>query len=87
MGLLRENPAMYPLLPLYNSFLSACVQNESVNYANNCLELMEHQTVGNNEITYALLLKVCEKMLYVSFLVLIMSNSQFHLLIGMAKCD
>ncbi|CDP14603.1 unnamed protein product [Coffea canephora] len=58
MGLLRENPAMYPLLPLYNSFFSACVQNESVNYANNCLELMEHQTVGNNEITYALLLKL-----------------------------
>lgn len=58
MGLLRQNPAMYPLLPLCNSFLSACVQNESVNYANNCLELMEHQTVGNNEITYSLLLKL-----------------------------
>lgn len=65
MNLLQENPAIYPLLPVYNNFLSACVQIHSVNYANDCLDLMEHRTVGKNEITYSQLLKVCKDQLVI----------------------
>ncbi|KAL3505482.1 hypothetical protein ACH5RR_035323 [Cinchona calisaya] len=58
MSLLQENPAIYPLLPVYNNFLGACVQTHTTNYANDCLDLMEHQKVGKNEITYSQLIKL-----------------------------
>lgn len=46
------------MLPIYNNFLAACYETQSVDYASKCMDLMEHQMVGKNEITYAQLLKV-----------------------------
>lgn len=61
MCLVQDNPGVYPLLPVYNNFLSSCVQTSSLAFANDCLNLMEHQMVGKSEITYAELLKVCKQ--------------------------
>lgn len=60
MSSLGENPDIYPVLPMYNYFLEACVQMHSVNHASKCLDLMEKQMVGKNEVTYTELLKVCK---------------------------
>ncbi|XVF35846.1 hypothetical protein REPUB_Repub19eG0006300 [Reevesia pubescens] len=53
-----ENLGIYPLLPVYNSFLGACAKMQSVVHANQCLDLMERRRVGKNEITYSELLKL-----------------------------
>lgn len=58
MKFLREEHNTYPILPMYNSLLSACAQMESSDYANRCLDLMESQMIGKNDITYLALLKV-----------------------------
>ncbi|MBA0550393.1 hypothetical protein Golob_021344 [Gossypium lobatum] len=58
MKFLRENHGTYPLLPVYNCFLGACAKMKSITHANQCLDLMELQRVGKNEITYSVLLKL-----------------------------
>ncbi|TYI42821.1 hypothetical protein ES332_A01G125200v1 [Gossypium tomentosum] len=58
MKFLRENHGTYPLLPVYNCFLGASAKMKSVIHANQCLDLMELQRVGKNEITYSVLLKL-----------------------------
>nr|KJB14291.1 hypothetical protein B456_002G118000 [Gossypium raimondii] len=58
MKFLRENHGTYPLLPVYNCFLGACAKMKSIIHANQCLDLMELQRVGKNEITYSVLLKL-----------------------------
>lgn len=55
---MEENPNSYSMLPVYNNFLVACSETHTVDYANECMGLMEHQMVGKNEITYAQFLKV-----------------------------
>ncbi|KAL2522093.1 Pentatricopeptide repeat-containing protein [Forsythia ovata] len=58
VNILGENSDATPTLPVYNNLLGACVQMHSLNYANECLNLMEHQMMGRNEITYSELLKL-----------------------------
>ncbi|KAB2044757.1 hypothetical protein ERO13_D01G092700v2 [Gossypium hirsutum] len=58
MKFLRENHGTYPFLPVYNCFLGACAKMKSIIHANQCLDLMELQRVGKNEITYSVLLKL-----------------------------
>ncbi|CAI9117071.1 OLC1v1018395C1 [Oldenlandia corymbosa var. corymbosa] len=58
ISVLRENPDMYPLLTVCNDFLSFCDQNHTINYVKDCLDFMDHQMVGKNELTYSLLLKL-----------------------------
>ncbi|MCD7468314.1 hypothetical protein HAX54_006384 [Datura stramonium] len=58
MSIMGENPNCYSMLPIYNNFLAACYETQTVDYANECIGLMEHQMVGKNEITYAQLLKL-----------------------------
>ncbi|OIT22794.1 PREDICTED: pentatricopeptide repeat-containing protein At1g76280 isoform X2 [Nicotiana attenuata] len=58
MSIMEENPNSYSMLPVYNNFLVACSETHAVDYANECMGLMEHQMVGKNEITYAQLLKL-----------------------------
>lgn len=54
----QDKPEIYPLLPVYNTFLSSCVQTSSFAFAYDCLNLMERHMVGKNEITYTELLKL-----------------------------
>ncbi|CAB4268093.1 unnamed protein product [Prunus armeniaca] len=58
INFLGESPGIYPVLPIYNSFLRACAKMQSIKNANQCLDLMEHQMVGKNEVTYSELLKL-----------------------------
>ncbi|KAJ8538174.1 hypothetical protein K7X08_014714 [Anisodus acutangulus] len=58
MSIMGENPNCYSMLPIYNNFLAACYETQTVDYANECMDLMEHQMVGKNEITYTQLLKL-----------------------------
>ncbi|KAM3304436.1 pentatricopeptide repeat-containing protein [Capsicum chacoense] len=58
MSIMGENRNCYSMLPIYNNFLAACYETQSVDYASKCMDLMEHQMVGKNEITYAQLLKL-----------------------------
>ncbi|KAJ0025546.1 hypothetical protein Pint_09254 [Pistacia integerrima] len=60
INFLGKSHGMYPILPMYNCFLGACAKMQSMIHANLCLELMETQMVGKNEITYTELLKVCK---------------------------
>lgn len=60
INFLGEIPGIYPVLPIYNSFLRACAKMQSIKNANQCLDLMERQMVGKNEVTYSELLKVCK---------------------------
>ncbi|XP_021284335.1 pentatricopeptide repeat-containing protein At1g76280 isoform X2 [Herrania umbratica] len=55
---LGENRGIYPFLSVYNSFLGACAKMQTAVHANQCLDLMERQRVGKNEITYSELLKL-----------------------------
>lgn len=48
------------LLPVYNDFLNSCLEFQNLQYARQCLDMMESQAVGKNEITFIVLLKVCE---------------------------
>lgn len=59
MNFLRESQHLYPGLSLYNSLLRACTGMQSITHASKCLDLMEKQMVGRNEVTYTELLKVC----------------------------
>lgn len=65
----QDKPEIYPLLPVYNTFLSSCVQTSSFAFAYDCLNLMERHMVGKNEITYTELLKFCSKicLLYMKY--------------------
>ncbi|KAL3340730.1 hypothetical protein AABB24_029054 [Solanum stoloniferum] len=58
MSIMGENTNCYSMLPIYNNFLAACYETQTLDYANECMDLMEHQMVGKNEITYAQLLKL-----------------------------
>ncbi|XP_050366635.1 pentatricopeptide repeat-containing protein At1g76280 [Argentina anserina] len=58
MNFLRQSHAIYSILPVYNTFLGACAKMQNMVYANQCLELMEQQKVGKNEVTYTQLLKL-----------------------------
>lgn len=58
VNLLGENSEATPTLPVFNTLLGSCVQMHSLNYTKECLNLMEHQMVGRNEITYTELLKL-----------------------------
>ncbi|KAI5341776.1 hypothetical protein L3X38_009651 [Prunus dulcis] len=60
INFLGESPGIYPVLPIYNSFLRACAKMQSIINANQYLDLMERQMVGmgKNEVTYSELLKV-----------------------------
>ncbi|KAI5341759.1 hypothetical protein L3X38_009634 [Prunus dulcis] len=58
INFLGEIPGIYPVLPIYNSFLRACAKMQSIKNANQCLDLMERQMVGKNEVTYSELLKL-----------------------------
>ncbi|XP_057974952.1 pentatricopeptide repeat-containing protein At1g76280 isoform X2 [Malania oleifera] len=58
INFLGENHGVYPILPLYNSFLRSCTQMRSHVHANLCLDLMEHRLMGKNEVTYWELLKL-----------------------------
>ncbi|XP_052201841.1 pentatricopeptide repeat-containing protein At1g76280 isoform X6 [Diospyros lotus] len=58
MNVLGESHDFYPVLSMYNDLLGGCARIQSVNHANKCLDLMERQMVGKNEITYAQLLKL-----------------------------
>lgn len=61
MNIMRDNPSVHYFLPIYNKLLGACVQMHNISYVNQCLDLMDHQMVGKNEITYYQLLKVCKE--------------------------
>ncbi|GAB4854294.1 hypothetical protein Ancab_022880 [Ancistrocladus abbreviatus] len=56
--LLREKHRIHFVLSLYNYLLSACAKMQSVMHANHCLDLMDCQMVGRNEVTYTALLKL-----------------------------
>ncbi|KAM7250277.1 hypothetical protein ACFE04_022160 [Oxalis oulophora] len=58
MNYLRESHGIFPILPVYNSFLRACSKMKSINYADQCLVLMDKGRVGKNEITYNEILKL-----------------------------
>ncbi|VFQ75041.1 unnamed protein product [Cuscuta campestris] len=57
LNIVRDNPDTYYFLPIYNIFLGACVQMHSRPYVNQCLDLMDKNMVGKDEITYYQLLK------------------------------
>lgn len=67
MKFLRENHGIYPLLSVYNCFLGACAKMKSIIHVNQCLDMMELQRVGKNEITYSELLKVCRNSVDLEF--------------------
>ncbi|RVX15939.1 Pentatricopeptide repeat-containing protein [Vitis vinifera] len=58
LNFVGENHDIHPILPMYNNFLRGCVQTRSLLHANQCLDLMEHQVLGKNEVTYSQFLKV-----------------------------
>ncbi|XP_021843878.2 pentatricopeptide repeat-containing protein At1g76280 [Spinacia oleracea] len=58
MTFIGENDRLSYILPLCNTFLSACAKMKDVMLFNQCLDLMESQSLGKNEVTYAALLKV-----------------------------
>ncbi|XP_027364853.1 pentatricopeptide repeat-containing protein At1g76280 isoform X2 [Abrus precatorius] len=58
MDLLGGSKCLFPVLPLYNSLLRFCTEMQSIILARKCLDLMEKQMIGKNEVTYAELLKL-----------------------------
>lgn len=60
INFLGERQGIYPILSVYNSFLGACTKMRNIFHADQCLDLMERQMVGKNEVTYSELLKVCK---------------------------
>lgn len=54
-----ETPYLYPTLRKYNTLLGASTEMQSITHASKCLDLMEHDVLGKDEITYIELLKVC----------------------------
>ncbi|XP_038897388.1 pentatricopeptide repeat-containing protein At1g76280 isoform X2 [Benincasa hispida] len=63
INFLAESHVMFPVLPVYNCFLRACVKRQSMVHVSQCLDLMDHRMVGKNEATYSKLLElaVCQK--------------------------
>ncbi|MED6124204.1 hypothetical protein PIB30_056858 [Stylosanthes scabra] len=55
---LGESHDIYPVLSLYNILLRSCIIEKNIIHARKCLELMEKQMAGKNEITYTMLLKL-----------------------------
>ncbi|XP_021732223.1 pentatricopeptide repeat-containing protein At1g76280-like [Chenopodium quinoa] len=53
-----ENDRISFILPLCNTFLSACTKMQDVVLFNQCLDLMESQCLGKNEVTYSALLEL-----------------------------
>lgn len=64
VNFVRENNHMSFILPLYNCFLRACIKMKDMVLVNQCLDLMELQCSGKNEVTYTSLLKVCNRSKY-----------------------
>ncbi|XP_022132697.1 pentatricopeptide repeat-containing protein At1g76280 isoform X2 [Momordica charantia] len=58
INFLAESRVMFPVLPVYNCFLRACVKMQSTVHVGQCLDLMDHRMVGKNEATYSELLKL-----------------------------
>ncbi|KAM6600779.1 hypothetical protein CsatA_020388 [Cannabis sativa] len=58
INFLGESLGIYPLPCIYNSFLGACAETQSIGHANQCLDLMDRRMVGKNEVTYSELLKL-----------------------------
>ncbi|XP_057515961.1 pentatricopeptide repeat-containing protein At1g76280 [Amaranthus tricolor] len=58
VNFVRENNHMSFILPLYNCFLRACIKMKDMVLVNQCLDLMELQCSGKNEVTYTSLLKL-----------------------------
>lgn len=58
INFIGEQHGMHPTLPAYNIFLGTCTKMCSMIHVSQCLDLMEQKTVGKNEVTYALLLKL-----------------------------
>ncbi|KAK9078126.1 hypothetical protein SSX86_002183 [Deinandra increscens subsp. villosa] len=58
MNSFGETADLYPTLHKYNTLLSASAKMSSVTHASKCLDLMEHNMLGKNEITYTQLLKL-----------------------------
>lgn len=56
-----ETPDLYPTLSKYNTLLRASAKMRSGTHASKCLDLMERDMVGKNEITYGQLLKFFRK--------------------------
>lgn len=54
--ILRESQDFHPTLPLFNDLLEGCAHSQS-HRVSECLDLMEDQMVGKNEITYTQLLE------------------------------
>ncbi|KAF3445911.1 hypothetical protein FNV43_RR11088 [Rhamnella rubrinervis] len=57
INFIGESHGISQILPNCNIFLGACAKIRSLNHAHKCLDLMEHQLVGKNEVTYKELLK------------------------------
>ncbi|QHN88265.1 hypothetical protein HN51_042351 [Arachis hypogaea] len=55
---LGESHDFHPVPSLYNFLLTSCVKEKNIIHARKCLELMEKQMAGKNEITYIELLKL-----------------------------
>lgn len=55
---IRENNRASLILPLYNYILSACAKMKDAMHANQCLNMMDYQLLGKNEVTYTTLLKL-----------------------------
>lgn len=55
----EETSYLYPTLRKYNTLLRASAEMKNVTHATKCLDLMENDMLGKNEITYIELLKVC----------------------------
>ncbi|XP_071703680.1 pentatricopeptide repeat-containing protein At1g76280 [Rutidosis leptorrhynchoides] len=53
-----ETSCLYPTLQKYNILLGASAQIQSITHASKCLDLMERDVLGKNEITYVQLLKL-----------------------------
>ncbi|XP_010692816.1 pentatricopeptide repeat-containing protein At1g76280 isoform X4 [Beta vulgaris subsp. vulgaris] len=57
VNFIGENNRISFILPLYNNLLSSCVKMKDVMLFHQCLDMMEHQNLGKNEVTYSALLK------------------------------
>ncbi|KAI3730047.1 hypothetical protein L6452_18723 [Arctium lappa] len=53
-----ETPDFYPTLSKYNTLLRASAKMRSGTHASKCLDLMERDMVGKNEVTYGQLLRL-----------------------------
>uniref|UniRef100_A0A2P2JBY2 Pentatricopeptide repeat-containing protein At1g76280 isoform X1 n=2 Tax=Rhizophora mucronata TaxID=61149 RepID=A0A2P2JBY2_RHIMU len=61
INMIGESHGIYDSLPMYNSLLRACLKMQSIDHANQCLDLMEQRMVGKDEVTYLELLKLARQ--------------------------